>query len=124
MDAPISLAATLATFEEPWSPRTVGALNDYKLMVVKAHGDFVWHAHPETDDCFLVLSGRLSIDLRDEDGGERTVEVGPGDLYVVPRGVEHRPRAPEGADVLLIEPKGTVNTGDAGGDLTSPERLA
>jgi mannose-6-phosphate isomerase-like protein (cupin superfamily) len=118
VDDKIDLAAALATFDEPFRPRIVGTLNDYKLMVAKLKGEFVWHAHPETDDFFLVLSGRLTIQLRD-----RNVELGPGELYVVPRGVEHCPRSDEGAEILLIEPVGTVNTGDAPpGELTAPEQ--
>jgi mannose-6-phosphate isomerase-like protein (cupin superfamily) len=92
-------------------------LNDYKLMVVKVKGEFVWHSHPETDDFFLVLKGHLIIQLRDRD-----VELSEGELFVVPRGVEHCPRADEEAHVLLVEPVGTVNTGDAGGSLTAAER--
>ena len=117
MDDKVNLAEKLAAFDEHFSPRIVGYLNDYKLMVVKARGEFVWHSHPETDDFFLVLEGRLTIQLRDRD-----VELGPGDLYVVPRGVEHRPVAEDEAHVLLIEPRGTPNTGDAGGELTAEER--
>jgi mannose-6-phosphate isomerase-like protein (cupin superfamily) len=114
----VDLAAALATFDEPYAPRIVAHMNDYKLMVVRAQGEFVWHSHPETDDAFLVLEGELVIDLRD-----RSVTLGPGELFVVPRGVEHRPRSEAGAAVLLIEPSGTVNTGDAPpGDLTAPER--
>ena len=114
----VDLAAALATFDEPYTPRIVARMNDYKLMVVKAQGEFVWHSHPETDDVFLVLGGELVIDLRD-----RSVTLGPGELFVVPRGVQHRPRSERGAEVLLIEPAGTVNTGDAPpGDLTAPER--
>jgi mannose-6-phosphate isomerase-like protein (cupin superfamily) len=114
----LELAAALATFDEPYAPRIVARMNDYKLMVVKAQGEFVWHSHPETDDVFLVLGGELVIDLRD-----RSVTLGPGELFVVPRGIEHRPRSTAGAEVLLIEPAGTVNTGDAPpGDLTAPER--
>ena len=94
----------------------MATLNEYKIQVVKVRGDFVWHKHDDTDDFFLVLSGRLIVQLRDGD-----VELGPGELFVVPRGVEHCPRAEEEAHVLLIEPKGTVNTGDAGGALTAPE---
>lgn len=114
---PINLAEKLDQFDEAFSPRIVGRLNDYKLEVVKARGEFVWHSHPDTDDFFLVLSGRLTIQLRDGN-----VELGPGELYVVPRGVEHCPRADEEAHILLIEPSGTPNTGDAGGDRTAPER--
>jgi mannose-6-phosphate isomerase-like protein (cupin superfamily) len=112
----INLAEKLALVPVVFSPRIIGTLNDLKLMVVKVQGEFVWHAHEDTDDFFLVLSGRLTIELRD-----REVELGPGELLVVPRGVEHRPRAEEETHVLLIEPLGTPNTGDAGGDLTAPE---
>jgi mannose-6-phosphate isomerase-like protein (cupin superfamily) len=109
----VNLAERLETFDEPFAPRLVARLNDYKVLVVKAHGEFVWHSHPETDDFFLVLDGLLTIQLRDGD-----VDLGPGELYVVPRGVEHCPRSDEGAHVLLIEPLATVNTGDVGGPLT------
>lgn len=113
----VNLAEKLAAFEEHFSPKIVGELNDYKLEVVKARGEFVWHSHPDTDDFFLVLAGRLTIQLRDRD-----VELGPGELFVVPRGVEHCPRADEEAHILLIEPMGTPNTGDAGGELTATEQ--
>jgi mannose-6-phosphate isomerase-like protein (cupin superfamily) len=103
----VDLAAALATFDEPWSPRIVGRYNGNKIFLAKARGEFVWHSHPDTDDLFLVLEGRLTIQLRDGD-----VELGAGDLFVVPRGVEHRPRTDEGASILLIEPDGTPNTGD------------
>ena len=109
----MDLAAKLATFDEHFSPRIVGQLNDYKLQLVKVKGEFVWHSHADTDDFFLVLAGRLSIQLRDRD-----VELGPGQLFVVPRGVEHCPKADEETHVLLIEPRETVNTGDAGGERT------
>jgi mannose-6-phosphate isomerase-like protein (cupin superfamily) len=101
------LAAALATFDEPWSPRIVGHYNGNKIFLAKAKGEFVWHSHPDTDDLFLVLDGRLTIQLRDGD-----VELGPGELFVVPRGVEHCPRSDDGASILLIEPEGTPNTGD------------
>jgi mannose-6-phosphate isomerase-like protein (cupin superfamily) len=117
MDDKVNLAEKLALLDGPYQPGIVGYLNDYKLAVVKAHGEFVWHKHDDTDDFFLVVSGRLTIQLRD-----REVELGPGELFVVPRGVEHCPKADEEAHVLLIEPKGTPNTGDAGGRLTAPER--
>ena len=112
----VNLAEKLAAVPEPFSPKIVGRMNELKLEVVKVRGEFVWHAHPDTDDFFLVLSGRLTIQLRDRD-----IELGPGELYVVPRGVEHCPRADEEAHVLLIEPVGTPNTGDAGGALTAAE---
>jgi mannose-6-phosphate isomerase-like protein (cupin superfamily) len=113
----VDLAAKLASFDEYFSPKIIAELNDYKIAVVKVKGDFVWHSHPDTDDFFLVLAGRLTIGLRD-----REIELGPGELFVVPRGVEHRPRADEEAHVLLIEPLGTPNTGDAGGELTAAEQ--
>jgi mannose-6-phosphate isomerase-like protein (cupin superfamily) len=113
----VNLAEKLALLDAPFRPGTVGYLNDHKLMVVRVQGEFVWHSHPETDDFFLVLSGRLTIQLRDRD-----VELGPGELFVVPAGVEHCPRSDDGAEILLIEPRGTANTGDAGGELTASER--
>ena len=116
MDDKVNLAAKLRQLDKPFSPGIVGYLNDYKLLVVKLHGEFVWHKHDETDDFFLVVSGRLTIQLRDRD-----VELEAGELFVVPRGVEHCPRADEEAHVLRIEPRGTPNTGDAGGELTAPE---
>lgn len=113
--AKVDLAAALATFHEPWSPRIVARYNDNKVFLAKAEGDFVWHSHPDTDDLFLVLDGRLTIELPD-----RTVELGPGELFVVPRGVEHRPRSEAGASILLVEPEGTPNTGDP--ETAAPER--
>jgi mannose-6-phosphate isomerase-like protein (cupin superfamily) len=112
----VDLAEKLAGLHEPFRPGIVGYLNDYKLVVVKVHGEFVWHRHDDTDDFFLVLRGRITIQLRDRD-----VELREGELFVVPRGVEHCPKADEDAHVLLIEPRSTANTGDAGGDLTAEE---
>jgi mannose-6-phosphate isomerase-like protein (cupin superfamily) len=117
MKEKVNLAAALAQVDAPYQPLIVGYLNDYKIAVVKPHGEFVWHKHDDTDDFFLVLAGELTIQLRDGD-----VRLGAGDLYVVPRGVEHCPLADEEAHVLLIEPRGTPNTGDAGGPMTAPER--
>jgi mannose-6-phosphate isomerase-like protein (cupin superfamily) len=112
----VNLAEKLDQIDEVFSPKIVGYMNDHKLQLAKTKGEFVWHTHPDTDDLFIVLKGRLIVQLRDGD-----VEVGPGELLVVPRGVEHCPRADEETHVLLIEPKGTPNTGDAGGPLTAPE---
>ncbi|MBY0295556.1 MAG: cupin domain-containing protein [Methylobacterium sp.] len=103
----IRLEEKLSAFSEHWSPKIVTRFNGHDVMVVKVKGEFVWHAHPDTDDLFLVLKGRLTIQLRDGD-----VHLGPGDLYVVPKGVEHRPVAEEEVHLLLIEPAGTPNTGD------------
>ena len=105
----VNLDRKLATFSEHFKPRTVGQFNGHDLMVVKVKGPFVWHRHEETDDFFLVLKGRIRIELRDG-----SVGLGPGELFVVPKGVEHRPVADEEAHILLIEPTGTPNTGDAG----------
>ncbi|MGA8672725.1 MAG: cupin domain-containing protein [Terracidiphilus sp.] len=107
MDDKINLAAKLATFSEHWSPRTVAQFNKFDVMVVKVDGDFVWHKHDDTDDFFLVLQGTVDIQMRD-----RVVTLGPGEIYVVPMGVEHCPRARTEAHLLLIEPTGTPNTGD------------
>ena len=117
MNQKINLAEKLATFAERWSPRTVAQLNDYDVMVVKVQGAFVWHKHDETDDFFLVLQGELDIELRD-----RTVTLRPGEMFVVPKGVEHRPVAREEVHLLLIEPTGTPNTGDA--KTAAPRKLA
>ncbi|MEP6852279.1 MAG: cupin domain-containing protein [bacterium] len=106
-DNAVDLAQRLEGIAHAWSPEVVATLNDYEVKVVKLHGEFTWHHHAATDELFLVLSGRLTIDLRDG-----TVELGPGQLYVVPRGVEHRPRAVEEVQAVLIEPAGVVNTGD------------
>jgi mannose-6-phosphate isomerase-like protein (cupin superfamily) len=105
----VNLAESLAKIDELFSPRIVGRYNGNKLQVGKIRGEFVWHAHPDTDDFFLVVAGRLTIRLRD-----REIELGPGDLYVVPAGVEHCPVSEEGAEILLIESDGTPNTGDSG----------
>lgn len=107
MQDKINLANKLAAFADYWSPRTIAQLNDSDVMVVKVKGEFVWHKHDETDDFFLVLKGTLDIQMRD-----RTVTLGPGEMYIVPKGVEHRPVAQEEVHLLLIEPTGTPNTGD------------
>ena len=116
MNDKVNLADKVAVLENLWSPGIVGYLNDHKLAVVRVQGEFVWHKHDDTDDFCLVLRGKLTIQLRDRD-----VELNEGEMFVVPRGVEHRPKAEQEAHVLLIEPRGTVNTGDAGGDLTTLE---
>lgn len=116
----IQLKEKLATFSEPWQPRVVGQFNGHDLMVAKLHGEFVWHKHDATDDFFMVLHGQLTIRLRDgggsegsdDGGGERSVTLRPGEIFVVPRGVEHCPVAEEEAHVLLIEATGTPNTGN------------
>ncbi|HYS12157.1 MAG TPA: cupin domain-containing protein [Burkholderiaceae bacterium] len=112
----INLAQKLATFSEHWQPRTVGQFNGHDLMVVKVKGEFIWHSHADTDDFFLVLKGRITIQMRSGD-----VTLGPGELFVVPKGVEHCPRADEETHLLLIEPTGTANTGNA--ETAAPRRV-
>ena len=107
MTGKVNLAEKLALFSEHWSPKIVAAFNGHDIMVVKVKGTFNWHSHPDTDDFFLVLSGQVTIQLRDGN-----VVLNPGELYVVPKGVEHCPLASEEAAILLIEPAGTPNTGD------------
>jgi mannose-6-phosphate isomerase-like protein (cupin superfamily) len=112
--------AALDSFSEHWSPRRLASVNHYDVKVFKALGEFTWHTHPDTDELFHVISGRLVIQLREADGGD--VELGPGDVYVVPRGVEHCPRADDEVSAILIEPKGTVNTGDTPSERTAELR--
>lgn len=118
MAQPVTLASVLATFDEPWSPRTVSTMNDYDVRVVKARGEFTRHSHPDTDELFLVLNGSLTIKMDDGD-----VDLGPGQMYVVPRGVPHQPVSADGAEVVLIEPSETVNTGDTPSELTAERRV-
>ena len=114
MREPVDLADRLALFSEHWSPKVVARLNDYEIKLAKLKGEFVWHTHDDTDELFLVLEGSLVIRLR-----ERDVSLRAGQLYVVPRGVEHCPTADGDVSVMLIEPVGVVNTGSAGGDLAA-----
>ena len=104
----------LARFAEHWSPKRIAQVNTYDVRIVKVQGEFTWHTHPDTDEFFLVLGGRLTIQMRDGD-----VVLGPRELFVVPRGTEHCPRADTETALLLFEPGDVVNTGDAGGELTA-----
>lgn len=108
----INLEEKLKRFSEHWSPRVVAEMNDYQFKLAKFEGRFVWHAHDDTDEVFIVLSGRMGIEFRDG-----RVEIGEGEMLVVPRGVEHRPFAEGECHVMLVEPRGVVNTGDADSDL-------
>ncbi|MFE2011444.1 cupin domain-containing protein [Streptomyces sp. NPDC059491] len=108
---PISLGEALASFDALWSPRVVTRVNDYDVRIAKVEGEHVWHAHDETDEFFLVLDGELSISLREPDG-ERTVSLPRGAVFTVPRGTEHKPRAPFGASILMFEPTGTLTVGE------------
>lgn len=112
-----NVLTALAAVGEPWQPHRLTSVNDYDVKVVKLLGEFVWHSHPETDELFLVVAGELTIQLRDRD-----VVLGPNDVFVVPKGVEHCPKAEEEVHAILIEPTGTVNTGDAGGARTAEVR--
>ena len=116
----IDLAEKLAGFDERWSPRIVAELNGQHVKLVKLEGEFIWHSHAEEDELFLVLEGQLTIELRDG-----AVVLGPGQMAVVPRGVEHRPVADGEVHVLLFEPAGTLNTGDVRNERTveEPKRL-
>ena len=111
----INLRDKLALFSEHWSPRIVAEMNDYQFKLVKIQGEFVWHAHAETDEVFIVIDGEMTLEFRD--GG---VPLSAGEMYVVPKGVEHRPIAARECCVMLVEPRGVVNTGDAGGAYTAP----
>jgi mannose-6-phosphate isomerase-like protein (cupin superfamily) len=110
----VDLAERLSRFAEHWSPKVVARVNDYEIKVVKVQGEFTWHSHEDTDELFLVVDGQLTIQLRAGD-----VTLRPGQLYVVPRGIEHCPVAAGEVHAVLIEPTGVVNTGDAGGPLTA-----
>ena len=111
----INFQDKLARFSDHWAPKVVAQMNDYQLKLVKIRGEFVWHSHADTDEVFIVLDGRMRIELRD--GG---VDLGPGEMFVVPKGVEHKPSALDECRILLVEPNGVVNTGDAGGAKTAP----
>ncbi len=111
----INLQEKLSKFSERWSPKIVAQLNDYHLKLAKVQGGFVWHDHPETDEVFIVIKGRLDILFRDG-----KVSLDEGEVFVVPKGVEHKPVAESECHILLIEPAGTVNTGEVKDDLTAP----
>lgn len=111
---PVNFAEKLSLFSDQWQPRVIAELNDYQFKIVRIEGDFIWHDHKETDEAFIVLEGTLRIDFRDG-----TVTLGPGEMYVVPKGVEHKPYAQSEVKMLLIEPRGTLNTGHEGGERTA-----
>lgn len=115
MPEAINLAHKLSKIADQWQPRVVAELNDYQFKLVKIEGDFVWHSHPDTDEAFIVIEGELRIDFRDG-----AVTLGPGEMYVVKKGVEHKPYASREVHMVLLEPRGVTNTGDTGGDRTAP----
>jgi mannose-6-phosphate isomerase-like protein (cupin superfamily) len=114
----INLKEKLAKFSEHWSPKIIAQMNDYHFKLVKFRGDFVWHSHDETDETFIVLDGEMSVDFRDG-----KVNLKAGEMFVVPEGVEHKPFAKDECNIMLVEPAGTVNTGNADGDLTAEENV-
>lgn len=114
MKSAINFNDKLAKFSEHWSPKIIAQMNDYHFKLVKIQGDFVWHSHAETDEVFIVLDGEMVIEFRDG-----KVDLRENEMFVVPKGIEHKPFAEHECKLLLIEPAGTVNTGDAGGDLTA-----
>lgn len=110
----INLDEKLKKFSDMWAPRVVAEMNDYQFKLVKIQGDFVWHDHQDTDEVFFVVNGTMSIAFED-----RTIDLKAGEMFVVPKGVQHKPFAKDECHVLLVEPRGVVNTGDSGGDLTA-----
>lgn len=109
-----NVVGALSTITEHWQPHRLASINDYDVKIVKVQGEFVWHTHPDTDELFMVIAGELTIQLRDRD-----VVLRPNDVFVVPRGIEHCPKSDTEVHAVLFEPKGTVNTGDAGGQRTA-----
>ncbi|QIH10805.1 MULTISPECIES: cupin domain-containing protein [unclassified Pseudomonas] len=110
----INFAQKLGLFSEQWTPKVIAEMNDYQFKISRLQGEFVWHAHAETDETFIVLDGLLHIDFRDG-----RVSIASGEMFVVPRGVEHKPWSEEEVKLLLIEPRGVLNTGDQGGERTA-----
>ena len=114
----INFQEKLAKFSEYWSPKIIARMNDYHFKLVKLQGDFVWHTHADTDEVFIVLDGEMSIEFRDG-----KVDLHTGEMFVVPRGAEHKPFAEKECKIMVIEPAGTINTGDGGGDLTAEDNV-
>tara|TARA_Y100000588_G_C13577410_1_gene637233 strand:+ start:180 stop:539 length:360 start_codon:yes stop_codon:yes gene_type:complete len=110
----INLKEKLSKFSEHWSPKVIAEINDYQFKLVKIKGNFVWHNHADSDEAFIVIEGKMSIEFED-----KTVELSEGEMYVVPKGVEHKPHAEKECQVMIIEPRGIVNTGNTHGDLTA-----
>ena len=114
MPSVINLQEKFGLFSEQWKPKVIAEMNDYQFKLVKLKGEFVWHSHADTDEVFIVLSGSMAIEFRDG-----TVSIATGEMYVVPKGVEHRPTAEHECCVLLVEPRGVINTGTSGGNYTA-----
>jgi len=111
---PVNFAEKFGLFSERWQPKVVAEMNEYQFKLVRIEGEFVWHSHPDTDETFVVLDGELCIEFRDG-----RVDLKAGEMFVVPRGVEHKPAARRECRMLLIEPRGVLNTGDTGGERTA-----
>lgn len=111
----INLRDKLSKLSGHWSPRVIAEMNDYQFKLAKIRGEFVWHSHADTDEVFLVIDGHMTIEFRDG-----SVELATGEMFIVPRGVEHRPAAENECSIMLVEPRGVINTGDAGGSYTVP----
>jgi mannose-6-phosphate isomerase-like protein (cupin superfamily) len=118
----VSIPDALAAFSEQWQPHRLTSVNDHDVKIARIQGEFVWHAHPDSDELFMVVSGELTIQLRQDQGGQRDVVVGPSEIYVVPAGVEHCPKSEVETVIVMVEKAGTVNTGDAGGTRTAELR--
>ncbi len=118
MSEKINLKEKLSKFNKHWSPRIIAEMNDYQFKVAKIKGEFIWHNHKDTDETFIVIEGKMSMKLRN-----RTIELSEGEMFIVPKGVDHKPCANEECKILVIEPRGVINTGDAGGKLTINEEL-
>lgn len=116
--APINLEEKFALFKEQWQPKVIAEMNDYQFKVVKLEGEFIWHDHKDTDETFIVMAGELRIDFRDG-----AVTLAAGEMFVVPKGVEHKPFAEGEVKLLLIEPRGVGNTGETGGNRTAPNDI-
>lgn len=112
---PINIEAKFTAFADHWAPRVIAEMNDYQFKLAKIEGEFIWHNHADTDEVFIVLDGRMRIEFRDGH-----VDLAAGELFVVPRGVEHKPVTEAECRIMLVEPRGVVNTGEAGGELTAP----
>jgi len=114
----INLQEKLAKFSDHWAPKIIAQMNDYHFKLVKLQGDFIWHSHDATDEVFIVLDGEMAIEFR-----EGKVDLKSGELIVVPKGVEHKPFARNECKIMLVEPAGTINTGDAGGEMTAKDNI-
>ena len=115
---PINFEEKLSKFSEHWSPKIIAQMNDTHFKIVKFQGEFVWHSHVDTDEVFIVLDGAMSIHFR-----EGSVDLKPGEMFVVPKGAEHKPSAVKECKVMVVEPAGTINTGDAGGEMTADDNM-